>query len=99
GGGEIAAVAAHDLHHRNPVVGAAGVAQPVDGFHRHVQGGIKADGELGAGNVVVDGAGNADAGKAHFGQAHGAHVGAVAANHHQGVDAVLLQVFDRFLAH
>ncbi|MNS63950.1 hypothetical protein D3C72_970600 [compost metagenome] len=97
--GQIATVAAHDLDHRDAVVGAAGVAQTVDGVDHHVQGGVKADGEVGTGDVVVYGARQTDAGETLFGQLLGTHVGAVTTDHHQGIDAVFFKVLDRLGTH
>ena len=67
-----------------------GVAQFVDGFHSRVHGRVVADGIFTAGNVVVDGAGDADAGNALIGQRPGAHKGTVAADDHKGIDSQLL---------
>ena len=41
-------------------MGSHGVAQLVDAVHAGVDGGIKADGVIGVGQVVVDGAGQTD---------------------------------------
>ena len=87
--GDVAGVAAHDLHHAAPVVALGGVAQLVDHLHGGVHGGVVADGVVGAGDVVVDGAGQADHRDAAVGQLAGAAVGAVAADDHQRVDAQL----------
>ena len=81
---------AHDLHDAAAVVALGGVAQLVDGLDRGVHGGIVADGVLTAGDIVIDGAGDADAGNALVGQRAGAHEGAVAADDNQRIDAQLL---------
>ena len=58
--GNVAAVPSHDLHEGDLVVGLHGVAQGVDGPQHVVDGGIEADGGVGVGEIVVDGAGHAD---------------------------------------
>ena len=86
--GDVAAAAAHNLHHAAPVVGLGGVADPVDHLHSRVQGRVISNGVIRAGNVVVNGAGHADAGNARTGQVPGSAEGAVAANHHHAVNAL-----------
>ena len=53
--GQIARMAAHHLHHRAALVGLHGVPQLVDALDGGVAGGVKADGVVGAADVVVDG--------------------------------------------
>ena len=62
--GDVAAVAAHDGDEAGALVGIAGLAHAVDALAGGVQGGVKADGVIGIGQVVVDGARHADGGDA-----------------------------------
>ena len=87
--GDIACVAAHDLDDAATVVALGGVAQLIDHLERGVHRRIIADGVVGAGNIVVDGAGQADHRDAAVCQLTGAAVGAVAADDHQRIDAQL----------
>ena len=90
---QIAGVAAHDLHHGAALVGLHGVPQPVDALNTGVAGGVKANGIVGAANIVVNGGGNTGhlqliprlLGPA--GQLQRPPEGAVAANGHNGVQA------------
>ena len=83
--GQMAGIAAHDLHHGAAVVGLGGIPQLIDALHSGIQGGIKADGILGGGDVVIDGAGDADGGDAQRRELLGAAEGAIAADDHQAV--------------
>ena len=85
--GKITCIAAHDLHNRAALVGLHGVAQLVDALNCSVCGGVKADGITGGGDVVVDGAGDADHRNAVFRELQSAPEGAVAADGHNAVDA------------
>ena len=67
-------------------MGLHGVAQAVNGVHGGVGGGVKADGIVGAGDVVVDGGGHAHHGDAGLGQGFCAAEGAVAADGHNAVE-------------
>ena len=81
--GDIATVTAHDLDEENAVVGRGGIAHPVDSFHGGVDGRVEANGVFRAANIVVDGAGQADAGDAVLGvEGVGTAVGAISADHH-----------------
>ena len=91
--GDVAGVAAHDFHHAAAVVALGGVAQFIHHLHRGVHSGIVADGVLAAGDVVVNGAGNADAGDPQIGQSLGAAERTVAADDNDRVDAQLLAHF------
>ena len=53
-GGDPARVAAHHLHHHHPVVRLGGGVQPVDRVGGDLHGGVEAEGEVGARQVVVD---------------------------------------------
>ena len=86
--GNIAAAAAHDLHNTAPVVGLGGIADAVNHLHGGVQGGVIADGVIGACNVVIDGAGHTDAVNAGVGQITGAPEGTVAADDNNALDAL-----------
>ena len=88
---------AHDLHHGAALVGLHGVPQPVDAFHRRVGGGIKADGVIGADDVVVDGAGDANHRDAELGQILRAPERTVAADGHQTVQPQQLAGVGRLL--
>ena len=71
-------------------MGLHGVAQLVDALDGGVGGGVKADTVVGAGNVIVDRAGNSDDGNTIFGERQRAAEGAVATD---GDDAVQTQQF------
>ena len=60
--GDVTCVAAHDLDDAATVVALGGVAQLIDHLERGVHRRIITDGVVGAGNIVVDGAGQADHG-------------------------------------
>ncbi len=57
-------MAAHDLHHGAALMRLHGVPQAVDTLHGGIGCGIKADGILGADNILINGAGNAHHGDA-----------------------------------
>ena len=78
---------AHNLNDAATVVALGGVAQFIDSLDSSVHGCVVTDGVFTAGNVVIDGAGQADAGDALVGQRTGTHEGAVTANDDQCVDA------------
>ena len=78
---------AHNLNDAATVVALGGVAQFIDSLDSSVHGCVVTDGVFTAGNVGIDGAGQADAGDALVGQRTGTHEGAVAANDNQCVDA------------
>ena len=94
--GDITGMMAHDLDDAAAVVALGGVAQFIDGFHRGVHGRVVADGVLAAGDVIVDGAGQTDAGDALVGQRPGAHEGTVAADDDQRIDAQFLAAGQTF---
>ena len=58
--GDPAGVAAHAFHHEAACVGSGGGVQAVDLLGGDVGCGVKAEGPVGAGEVVVDGLGHAD---------------------------------------
>src|SRR5690606_4217199 len=89
---DVAGVPAHDLDEEEPVVAGGGVAQAVDGFERDVDRGVEADRDVGAEDVVVDGAGDADDGHAVLlRQGQRPAEAAVAADHDQALDAAAPQ--------
>ena len=94
--GDVAGVAAHDLDDGAALVGGGCVLDLVDGVHGGVDCRVKADRVLGAGDVQVDRAGQADGVDALSGQRLGAAVGAVAADDDDAVDAVLAADVRRF---
>ena len=61
-------------------MGLDGVPELVDALQRRVTGGVKADGISRAGDIVVDGAGDANDRQTLLGQAQQAPEGAVPAN-------------------
>ncbi len=62
--GDKAGIPAHHLHHVDPLVASGRVPDLVDPVDHGVERRVKADGNVGAGDVVVDGGGNADGGHA-----------------------------------
>ena len=67
--------------------------QPVNGFHRSVDGGVEAETEVGPAQVVVDGLGNADDVDALLEQLLPNTIRIVAADGDQRVELVVLQRF------
>ena len=89
-----AGVAAHHLHEKDAVVRGGRVADLVDAVDDGVERRIVADGRIGAVEIVVDRAGKADHRHVVFaGEIFGAGKRAVAADHDQGVDMVVVQHF------
>ena len=82
-----ARVSAHDLNYVTARVGLAGIAQAVDHGERRVHCGIKADGIIRRGDVVIDGSGDADAGDTACGKIGSTAEGAVAADGNDAVNA------------
>ncbi len=82
-----AGVPAHHLDDEDAVVGLGGGVQPVDGLGRDVDRGVEAEGEVGAGEVVVDRLGDADDVHAEVGELGGDAEGVLAADRDQRVDA------------
>ena len=62
--GNIAAASAHDLYNRTAVMRLSGIADLIDHIHRGIHRGIKADGIVGACDIIINRAGNADTGNA-----------------------------------
>ncbi len=84
---DVTRIAAHDLDNAAAVVALGGVAQFVDHFQSGVHRSIVADGVIGACNIIVDGAGQADHRDAAVCQLTGTTVGAVAADDDQRINA------------
>ena len=57
--GQVAGVAAHDLDDERAMMRRCSVFEPVDIVSGRVEGGIEANGDLGIGQIVVDGGGDA----------------------------------------
>ena len=91
---QVTAVTAHHFNNRNTLVRGRGVTQAVNRFHNGTQRGEVTDGVVGAFDVIVDGARQADAREAHFSQTFCTHVGAVAADNHQRIQTPFFHVFD-----
>jgi hypothetical protein len=70
------------------------LAQTVNRLNNGTQCGKEADGVVGAFDVVIDSAWQADAWEAHFSQTFCTHVGAVTTDNNQRVQAAFLHVFD-----
>ena len=89
-------------------MGVGGIADLVDRFNGGIDCGIEADGKVGSGDVLIDGARQADTGDIEFGaQLMGAAKGAVTADDDEAIDTELFQVgvclfaafmFEEFLA-
>ena len=94
---DVTGVAAHDLDHTAAVVALGGVAQLVDHFQRGVHGSIVADGVIGAADIVINGAGQADHGDAAVCQRAGTAVGAIAADNDQRINAQLAALFSALI--
>src|SRR5581483_11212785 len=90
--GDPAGVAAHDLHHDDPVVGLGGGVHTVNGFGGDADGGGEAEAEVGAAEIVVNGLGNADYLGSALVQTHGDRLRVVAADGDEGVNFVAAQV-------
>ncbi len=76
-------------------MGGGGDLQPVNGLQRDVEGGVHADGDVGAVQIVVNGGGHAHHGESAPRQLVGPGLGAVAADDHQPGDAAGPQLPDR----
>ena len=76
------------------MVALGGVAQPVEGVGRHLDGGPEAEGVVGGGEVVVDRLGHRHDVDAHLPQLGGDPQRAVAADHDQRVDPGGAHVLD-----
>ena len=90
-GGQDAAAAAHDLDHERALVARGGVAHLAHGVADGVERRVEADGRVGAGNVVVDGARDPDGRHPARVERLGAAVRPVAADDDEPGDAVLVE--------
>ena len=90
-GRDPAGIAAHHLDDHDAVVGLAGRAQAVDGLGGGLHGGVEAEGELGDGEVVVDGLGHTDDGHALAGEFAGDSQRVVAADSDEGINALAFE--------
>ena len=91
-------VAAHDFHHRAALMGLHGIAQLVNAVDGGVAGGVKADGVVGAADVVVNGGGDPHDRDTQARQLQRAAEGAVASDGDDTVQPQHLAGVDRFQA-
>ena len=92
--GQPAGLVAHDLDAHDAAVAAGGGVDAVDDLSGDVHGGVEAEGDVGAVDVVVDGLGQADDVQTLLGEEVGRLVGAVAAEAEQTVElGVLVGLF------
>lgn len=97
--GNVAGIPAHDLNKEEPVVGIRGIPDFVDAFHHRVGGGIKADGIIGAVEVVIDGSRQAYHGYGVFLRKDvGTPEAPITAHDDQGLDIALGKVLVGFAA-
>ena len=87
---DLAAVTSHNLNHVATRVRLTGVAKLIDSLKSGVHSGIKADGVVGCGDIVVDRAGNADGGDTVERKIGRAAEGSVAADSNDSVDIIFL---------
>ena len=92
-----AGVAAHHLGDHHAMVRFRGGVQAIDGVGREADRGVEAEAVGGLDDVVVDGLGHADERDAALGELVGDGQGAVAADHHQAVQAQLVEHVDAAL--
>ena len=95
---QVAAIPPHDLDEESAAVRGSGVLDAVNVLQHRVQRRVHADAHVGVGDVVVNGAGHADDGKAHLVQLERPAEGAVAADDHQPLHAVAVEVAQCSLA-
>jgi hypothetical protein len=94
--GDEARMPPHDLYEEDPLVAGGGVPDAVNGLQGRVDGGVKADGIVGAKKVVVNGARHPHHGDlVLLNEAHGPAEGAVAADGHQALYPRRLQLGHR----
>ena len=95
--GDVPRLSSHDLDDGAAAVGLGRVTDHVDHLHDGVHRGVEADGEVGTGDVVVDGAGDADTVDAFAGQGLGTAEGAVTADDDDAFDAETVAHVGRLL--
>ena len=88
-------VAPHDLEHHDPVVRLGRGVQPVDRLGGDAERSVEADADVGAADIVVDRLGHRDHRETGIGQSPGGDQRAVAADGHQRLDAVALELRDQ----
>ena len=91
----ITRTATHNLNNVTSRVGLAGIAKLINEIYYGIHSGIKADGSIGGGNIVVDSAGNTNAGNAVRGKIGGTAECAVAADGNDTVNAELAAGLNR----
>lgn len=87
-----AGVAAHDLDDEDALVGLGGRLQPVEGLGGDGDGRVEAEGDVGGGDVVVDGLRDPDDRQARLGEEVRRLEGALAADRDDGVEAQVRDV-------
>jgi len=89
--GDPAGVAPHHLDDHDALVALGGGVELVDRVGGGLDRGIEAEGDVGGGEVVVDGLGDADDAEAFLGQFVGDAEGAIAADGDEGVEPVVVE--------
>ena len=92
--GDPTGVAPHDFDDHDAVMGFGGGVDAVDGVGCDVDGGVKAEGDVGGGEVVVDGFGDADDGQSFLRQFEADLLRAIASDDDEGVHAQGFGVVD-----
>src|ERR1700761_2944764 len=95
--GDPAGVAAHDLDDLHAGVRFGGGVKAVDGFGGDGDGGVEAEADVGAGEVVVDGFRDADAGHAALDELDGDGLRVVTTEGDEGVEVVFFDVGETLL--
>jgi hypothetical protein len=95
--GDPARVASHHFDDHDAVMRFGGGVDAVDGVGGDVDGGVKTEGHVGSGKVVVDGLGNSDDGEALLGEIETDLLSAVTADDNQRVKPHGLCVVDDFV--
>src|SRR5581483_7235820 len=90
-----AGIAAHNFHHHDAVMRLSGGEELVNGLNTGVQRGIEAEGDIGGGEVVVNGLGNAYDVQPPLEEVEGNRLGAVAAHHDDSVNAERASIADK----
>src|SRR5581483_2910565 len=90
-----AGIAAHNFHHHDAVMRLSGGEELVNGLNTGVQRGIEAEGDIGGGEVVVNGLGNAYDVQPLLEEVEGNRLGAVAAHHDDSVNAERASIADK----
>ena len=93
-----AGVSAHDFDDHDAMVAGGGGMDFIEGVGGGIDGGVEAEGDFGADQVVIDGFGDTHKGEAQFGEGGGATHGAVAADGDDGVETDFIGVLDAVFA-